>query len=168
MPTLHISIQQRNDLRAAAHSLRPVVLIGDKGLSDAVLKEIDVHLNAHQLIKIRVSGDDRESRIAAFDTICTTLQAEPIHHIGKILTIYRRNPERADLLDTSEPATRAVRKANEPYTPKKLAAVGVSKTKKKPSRQPSNPASRVATADTTSKKRTSGSLSKPRKPAKPY
>lgn len=168
MPTLNISIQQRNDLRAAAHSLRPVVQIGDKGVSDAVLKEIDVHLNAHQLIKIRVAGDDRESRLAAFDTICSSLQAEPIHHIGKILTIYRRNVERPDLLDASEPATRAVRKANEPYTPKKLAAVGVTKTKKKPSRQPSNPASRVATADTQGRKRTPSSLSKPRKPAKSY
>lgn len=129
MPTLTITTQLRNQLRAAAHSLRPVVIIGDNGLTEAVLKEINVHLSVHQLIKIRVAGDDREDRLAMYEQICTELQAEPIYHIGKILTIYRENPDRSNVLVDEKNTTRAVRKANEPYTPKKLAAIGIKKTK---------------------------------------
>lgn len=129
MPTLTITIQLRNQLRAAAHALRPVVLIGDNGLTEAVLKEIAVHLNVHQLIKIRVAGDDREARLAIYEQICEELGAEPINHVGKVLTVYRQNSDQPDILNPAEPATRAVRKANEAYTPKKLAAAGLKKTK---------------------------------------
>ena len=129
MPTLTITTQLRNQLRAAAHALRPVVLIGDNGLTEAVLKEINVHLTVHQLIKIRVAGDDREARKAIYDQICSELNAEPIHHIGKILTVYRQNPERPSVLMDESENTRAVRKPTEPYTPKKLAAAGLKKTK---------------------------------------
>lgn len=131
MPTLTITIPLRNQLRAAAHALRPVVLIGDNGLTEAVLKEINLHLNVHQLIKIRVAGDDREARIAIYDQICSELNAEPIHHIGKILTVYRQNPERPSVLAQDNQNTRAVRKPSEPYTPKKLAASGLTKIKTK-------------------------------------
>lgn len=129
MPTLTITIPLRNQLRALAHDLRPVVLIGDNGLTDAVIKEINVHLTVHQLIKIRVAGDDREARKTIFEKICTELNAEPIHHIGKILTIYRENPERPSVLGGDDLSTRAVRKPSEPYTPKKLAAAGLVKSK---------------------------------------
>lgn len=130
MPTLNITIQLRNDLRAAAHALRPVVQIGDKGLSDAVLKEIEVHLTAHQLIKLRVAGDDRAHRLAILEEVCEKLNAEPIHHIGKILTIYRRNEDHAPVIAAPEPPTRATRRPNEPYIPKKLAAAGVTHAKR--------------------------------------
>lgn len=129
MPTLTITIQLRNQLRAAAHALRPVVLIGDNGLTEAVLKEIAVHLNVHQLIKIRVAGDDREARLAIYNQICEELHAEPINHVGKVLTVYRQNSDQPDILNPKEPETRAVRKANDAYTPKKLAAAGLKKTK---------------------------------------
>ena len=129
MPTLTITTQLRNQLRAAAHSLRPVVLIGDNGLTEAVLKEINVHINVHQLIKIRVAGDDREARKAIYEQICSELQAEPIHHIGKILTVYRQNPDLPCILMPVTEKSPAVRKASEPYTPKKLAAAGLMKTK---------------------------------------
>lgn len=129
MPTLTITTQLRNQLRAAAHALKPVVLIGDNGLTEAVLKEINLHLNVHQLIKIRVAGDDRAARTAMYEQICAELHAEPIHHIGKILTIYRENPERPSVLNDGTMDTRAVRSSNEPYTPKKLAAAGFKKTK---------------------------------------
>lgn len=129
MPTLTITTQLRNDLRAAAHTLRPVVLIGDNGLTESVLKEIEVHLNVHQLIKIRVAGDDREARKAIYEQICSELHAEPIHHIGKILTVYRQNPDRPSVLTPEIASTRAIRKPTEVYTPKKLAAAGLRKTK---------------------------------------
>ncbi len=93
MPALSLSAEQRAELRSAAHALKPVVLIGAEGLTDAVLKEIKVHLAAHQLIKIRVFGDEREARIAVYEEICDRLNAAPIQHIGKLLVIWK--PEEA-------------------------------------------------------------------------
>ena len=98
MPKLNLTPHERSELRAAAHALRPVVLIGDNGLTDAVIKEITVHLQAHQLIKIRVAGDDRQARLTMLEQICDALDAAPIHHLGKILTIYRPNIERPPVL----------------------------------------------------------------------
>src|ERR1700710_163968 len=62
MPALTLSPAQRSEMRSQAHALKPVVIVGADGLTDAGLKEIDVHLHAHQLIKIRVFGDDRTER----------------------------------------------------------------------------------------------------------
>jgi len=86
---LKLTPAQRSDLRAEAHGLSPVVLIGEAGLTAAVTKEIDASLNAHGLIKVRVFGDDREARIQMYDTICSELSAAPIQHIGKLLVLYR-------------------------------------------------------------------------------
>lgn len=87
MPKL--SPAQRSELRAEAHALDPVVMIGEAGLKPTVLKEIDACLDAHGLIKIRVFGDDREARIAMYETLCAQLDAAPVQHIGKLLVIYR-------------------------------------------------------------------------------
>jgi RNA-binding protein len=89
MPALSLSAEQRAELRSAAHALKPVVLVGAEGLTDAVFKEIGVHLAAHQLIKIRVFGDERDARIAIYDEICDRLNAAPIQHIGKLLVIWK-------------------------------------------------------------------------------
>lgn len=76
-------------LRSLAHQLHPVVMIGSNGLTQSVLKEIDSSLNAHELIKIKVAGDDRAYRVKLLEEICTISGAEAIHHIGKQLVIYR-------------------------------------------------------------------------------
>ncbi|SAK81705.1 CRS1/YhbY domain-contain protein [Caballeronia fortuita] len=89
MPALKLSPAERADLRSQAHALKPVVLVGAEGLTDAVLKEINVHLEAHQLIKVRVFGDEREARVEIYDEICDRLNAAPIQHIGKLLVIWR-------------------------------------------------------------------------------
>lgn len=86
---LKLTAIERSALRSEAHDLKPIVLIGEAGLSEAVMKEIDTGLNSHGLIKVRVFGDDREVRAAMYDTICSTLKAAPIQHIGKLLVIYR-------------------------------------------------------------------------------
>jgi RNA-binding protein YhbY len=72
--------------------LHPVVAIGQHGLTPAVLHEIDVNLLAHELIKIRVFGDDRDQREALLERICGDLDAAPVQHLGKILTIWRPAP----------------------------------------------------------------------------
>ncbi|WP_038718119.1 YhbY family RNA-binding protein, partial [Burkholderia pseudomallei] len=94
MPALSLSPAERSALRSEAHALKPVVLIGAEGLTDAVLAEIEVHLAAHQLIKIRVFGDERDERVAIYDEICDRLNAAPIQHIGKLLVIWK--PEQAE------------------------------------------------------------------------
>lgn len=86
---LKLTPAERSELRSEAHALKPIVLIGEAGLTPAVLKEIDAGLNAHGLIKVRVFGDERDARIAMYDTICAELDAAPVQHIGKLLVIYR-------------------------------------------------------------------------------
>ncbi len=81
--------KQVSRLRALAHHLDPVVMIGSNGLSEQVLREIEVNLAAHELIKIKVFGDDRTLRKALLESICAHTGAVPIHHIGKQLVIYR-------------------------------------------------------------------------------
>lgn len=130
MAKLDITSQERSALRAAAHPLRPVVLIGDRGLTDSVLKEIDNNLTAHQLIKVRVSGEEREARNAMLETICDSLSCALVHHLGKTLIIYRPDPKAQKAKAEAEYATRAVRKPSEPHTPKKLAAEGVTRTRR--------------------------------------
>ena len=92
---LQITSLQRRELRARAHGLNPVVFIAENGLTEAVLKEIDVCLKAHELIKIRVYGDSRDDRIAYYEQICSQLGAAPVQHIGKLLVVYRHNAEKA-------------------------------------------------------------------------
>lgn len=99
MPALKVSPAQRADLRSQAHALKPVVLIGAEGLTPAVLDEIKVHLTAHELIKIRVFGDERDERVAIYDQICDTLSAAPIQHIGKLLVVWK--PQRAPAAKTA-------------------------------------------------------------------
>ena len=96
---LQLTSTQRRELRAQAHNLNPVVSIAENGLTAAVLKEIDVNLNAHELIKIRVYGDSREDRIAHLEQICSELGAVAVQHIGKLLVLWRPQPEKIKAVD---------------------------------------------------------------------
>ena len=125
MPTLELTSKERSDLRAAAHPLKPVVLIGDQGLTQAVLKEIDMNLTAHGLLKVRVAGDDRNARIDMLNTICESLSCAAVGHVGKTLILYRHGSQnRRWEQKAEEPVERSRRKPNEPHTPKKLLAAG--------------------------------------------
>ena len=86
----------RRALRARAHPLHPVVAIGTNGLTAAVLHEIDVNLNAHELVKVRVFDGDRDERERLLAQICADLDAAPVQHLGKILTVWRPSPEVAE------------------------------------------------------------------------
>ena len=88
-----LTTAERRALRARAHLLHPVIMIGEAGLTPAVLKEIDIALKSLELIKIRVLGKDRSTREALIDQICAALDASPVQHIGKILVIFRLRPE---------------------------------------------------------------------------
>lgn len=95
---LELSAAQRQYLRSLGHGLKPVVMIGASGLTEAVLRETARSLAAHELVKIRVLGDDRALRESYLRTICETLNAAPVQHIGKLLLIYRpAEPPRIEL-----------------------------------------------------------------------
>jgi len=83
---------ERKKLKARAHGLDPIVHLGEKGLTGAVLAEIDRALTAHELIKVRAGSLDREAREAALAEICARLDARPVQHIGKVLIVYRKKP----------------------------------------------------------------------------
>ena len=88
-----LSPSRRRELKARAHALDPVVRIGGAGLSAAVLAEIDRGLKIHELIKVRVNDADRSGREAILEEICKRTGAQPVQHIGKILVLFRENPE---------------------------------------------------------------------------
>ena len=82
---------RRSELRSEAHALTPVVIIGDKGLTDEVMAEIDRSLKAHELIKVRANTNDRDARSLWMEKICERLDAHAVQQIGKILVVYRQN-----------------------------------------------------------------------------
>ncbi|MEW5771130.1 MAG: YhbY family RNA-binding protein [Pseudomonadota bacterium] len=86
---LELTPEQRKFLKAQGHTLKPVVMIGNAGLTEAIIQETDRALKAHELIKVRVLGDDREARETWFLEMCEALGAAPVQHIGKLLLIYR-------------------------------------------------------------------------------
>jgi len=91
---MNMTPKVRQQLKAQAHRLNPTVMIGNQGLTDAVKKEIDRALNDHELIKIKIAGQDRELRQQLVAEIVSAAQAELIQLIGHICVVYRKNPEK--------------------------------------------------------------------------
>jgi len=89
MPAIELTTAERRAHRADAHHLDPVVMIGNDGLTPAVVKETDSALKAHGLIKVRVFSDERDTREAIFARLADELNAAPIQHIGKLLVLWR-------------------------------------------------------------------------------
>lgn len=83
--------QQKKHFIRQSHALHPVVMIAGKGLTEAVNKEIDIALNAHELIKIKIAAGDRTQRTAMLNTISETHEANLIQQIGMIGIFYRKN-----------------------------------------------------------------------------
>ncbi len=100
--TSNLSGSAKRALRAAAHHLDPVVMIGDKGLTSAVLHEIDIALSAHALIKVRVASDDREQRVAFMNDICAKLACESVQHLGKLLVLWRNKDDGDAAIDEED------------------------------------------------------------------
>jgi RNA-binding protein len=86
---IELKQHQRQYLKGCAHKLKPVVMVGQQGLTEAVLREIARNLDAHELIKIRVLESDRDNRELILDRICDQLDAASVQHIGKLLVVWR-------------------------------------------------------------------------------
>lgn len=83
----------KRKFRAEAHALKPVVMIGQAGLTDAVMAEVVLALDTHELIKVKIRAE-REERVTMGEQICSATGAELIQAIGQIAVLYRYNPQK--------------------------------------------------------------------------
>ena len=97
-----LSIQERKRLRQIGHALNPVVMIGGQGLTENVIEETTRALNDHELIKVKIGGEDREARAAVIEAIAEATGAEVVQTIGKIALLYKQakpqNPQLSNLV----------------------------------------------------------------------
>jgi RNA-binding protein len=91
---MNLSTKQKQHLKGLAHSLKPVVLLGSNGLTEAVLAEIEIALNYHELIKVKVASEDRETKQLIIDAIIRETKAEKIQTIGKVLILFRQSEQK--------------------------------------------------------------------------
>ncbi len=84
--------KQKKELKAAAHHLKPVIRIGQKGMSDNLIAETNLALEKHELIKVHIQQGEREERLALAEQLANTTHAELVHQIGKTFILYRSNP----------------------------------------------------------------------------
>jgi RNA-binding protein len=92
--------RERSHLKARAHSLEPSVQVGHSGLTDALATEVDRALAAHELIKVKILGDDRDVRREIAAAIATRLDAALVYSVGKVIVLWRPRPE-----DDEQPPT---------------------------------------------------------------
>jgi RNA-binding protein len=88
-----LTARERAHLKARAHALEPVVHTGNAGVTDALIAEVDRALTAHELIKVKIGGDDRAARVAAGDAICARTGATAVHRVGKVIILWRPRAE---------------------------------------------------------------------------
>jgi len=91
---MSLSAKQKKALKGHAHSLKPVVLMGQHGLTPAVVDEIEQALDFHELIKVKLVAADRQEKNALAETICTSTHSELVQLIGHTGVFYRHNPDR--------------------------------------------------------------------------
>jgi RNA-binding protein len=123
-PAPPLSSAERRALRARAHELDPVVMIGDAGLTDAVVAETDRALGAHGLIKVRIFGDDRDARQAMAAELEARTGSALVQAIGKLVVLWRPRAQDTGPIGAALPAASTARARATLSVPKKLAAEG--------------------------------------------
>lgn len=88
---MSLSRTQKRYLRGLAHALKPVILVGTKGLSDNLLAELESALDHHELVKLRIAAEERDARDALATDIAARVGAETVQRIGHTLSLFRRN-----------------------------------------------------------------------------
>lgn len=91
---MNLNKKQIQHLKGLAHHLKPVILLGSNGLTEAVVAEIDYALNHHELIKIKIPTEDHETKALIVEAICRETNAIKVQVIGKTLIIYRQSEEK--------------------------------------------------------------------------
>ena len=87
-----LTSRERQHLKARAHALEPVVQLGQAGVTTEVVAEVDRSLNAHELIKVRIGGSDRDEREAVGNELAAATAAAVVHRVGKVLILWRPRP----------------------------------------------------------------------------
>ena len=90
---LVLTPRERARLKARAHALEPVVHAGQAGLTAALVAEVDRALTAHELIKVKIGGEDRKARAALADALCARTDAARVQQVGKVFVLWRPTPE---------------------------------------------------------------------------
>lgn len=90
---MDLTTKQKQFLKREAHGLKPVVMIGNNGLTEGVIAEIDIALNYHELIKVKIAAEERETKKLIAAAIVRESQSAPIQLIGSVLTLYRPSRE---------------------------------------------------------------------------
>jgi RNA-binding protein len=97
-----LSPQDRKRLKAIGHHLNAILILGDKGLTESFTEELNLRLEDHELIKVRVNAESREDRREIVTTLCEAGGCELVQQIGKIAVLYRAakkpNPKLSNLL----------------------------------------------------------------------
>ncbi len=88
-----ISNTQRRYLRGLAHQLKPVIMVGNKGITESLLKEFDSALARHELVKVKLSSEDRDERKSQIAAMADSGQAEVVQSVGRVALYFRRNNE---------------------------------------------------------------------------
>jgi RNA-binding protein len=88
--------RERTQLKARAHHLKPIVRVGQAGLSEALIAELERVLTDHELIKVRIDSDDRQAREAAAGEICVRTGSALVQRVGKVLVLWRPKPDEED------------------------------------------------------------------------
>jgi putative YhbY family RNA-binding protein len=107
---IELTPEQRRALRAAAHPLHPVVSISQNGLSENVIKEIDRSLLAHELVKVKLYGIERDERAGLLTEICDRTNCAPVQQIGNTLVLWRPKPEDSEVRQAARPKTKSMTK----------------------------------------------------------
>lgn len=93
-----MSEHQKKHLRGLGHKLKPVIMVGDAGLSESVLEEYERTLEHHELIKVKVRVGDRAARDSIIAELCDKSGAELVQRIGNTALLFRANPEEPRVL----------------------------------------------------------------------
>ena len=93
-----LSKKQEKFLRSLAHSKKPVIWVGQHGLTENVVTEIENALDHHELIKIKLRVGDRDTRDASIEDICSATGAEQVQRTGNIVTLYRKNMKKPGIM----------------------------------------------------------------------
>ena len=93
-----LSKPQKKHLISLTHNLKPVIMIGQNGLTENILKELDIALDFHELVKIKIASGDKESLLQIIEQLILKTSAEKIKAIGKTLTLFRQNPKKPKII----------------------------------------------------------------------
>ena len=87
---MKLTEKQKRHLRQIAHSLKPVVIVGDAGVTEGLVRELDLSLEHHELLKVRVNAEDRDSRQALIEALCEKTRSTLVQRVGHVAVLYRR------------------------------------------------------------------------------